>query len=402
MNLFPHLSHLDPLTHVRGERSLPLEPPSCARLSDVLALVEPQLGAALLDVSGRAALDAVASHVPARLSPFWGLEVRLGDPAPRADLLWEVARANGGLPILAGRDPREPAAGIADTLRGRSLFWEALGRFAGEWLDSPDWRGRLGNIWLEVDTASAAPPSGTTLQACLDQPSLFWGSNRQVAGSDRDLLAYLAKLGHRFYGLELDHTRLAAMAETIPGKGKVFQMGVMGARASPAVRLCVKDLDAGAQERWLAAIGWPGDRACLRDTLTRLAPLCGEIALNVDILPDRVGPKLGLELYATERMLSMDTWRPLHEALLAQGLARADKLAALEDFPSYRRFQQYGAWNRTPPLGYPALATNLHHLKLVLVGDAVVEAKAYLSVFRPVIDYSPSRGREGQGEGGWL
>ena len=398
MNLFEHLPDLDPFTHVQRDSSLPPQT-SCALLSEVLALVEPQLGTALLDAAGRAVLHCLADRIPARLSPFWGLEVRLGDPAPRADLLWEVAQGNGGVPTLAGRNSHDPAPDVTRALRERSPFWHELGRFAGEWLDNPDWLRRLGNIWLEVDAASP----DATLDAHLDQPSLFWGWNPSVTGSDRDLLAHLAALGHRFYGLELDQARVDAVVAALPGEGTVFQMGVMGARTVPALRLCVKDLDAGMVQRWLAAIGWPGDRAHLHATVDRLAPLCGELALNVDVLPDRMGPKLGLEIYGTRRMPSLDAWQPLLDELLARGLARADKLAALKDFPSYRRYRQFGVWRRTPPLGYPVLVTNLHHLKLVFVGDAVVEAKAYLSVFRPVVDYSRTRGgHEMDGGGGWL
>ena len=399
MNPFEHLADLDPFTNVRRESALPPQT-RCARLSDVLALVEPRLGAALLDAPGRAALHHVADRISAHLSSFWGLELRLGDPAPRADLLWEVSRGSGGLLTLAGRNPHDSAADVTRALRQRSPFWHELGRFAEEWLDSPDWRRRLGNIWLEVDSATAS--SDATLDAYLDRPSLFWGPNRSVAGSDRELLGHLATLGHRFYGLELDQARIGAIANTIPAQGRVFQMGVMGARAFPAMRLCVKDLDPGTMERWLATIGWPGDRARLRDTLARLKPLCGEIALNVDILPDRVGPKLGLEIYSRRRTLSMDTWQPLHDRLSARGLARADKLAALEDFPSYRRYRQVDAWLRSPPLGCPVLVTSLHHLKLVVVGDAAIEAKAYLGVFRPIIDYSPPQGGGEEDDGGWL
>ena len=212
----------------------------------------------------------------------------------------------------------------------------------------------------------------------------------------------VATLGRRFYGLELDQARIDAVADTIPAQGKVFQMGVMGARASPAMRLCVKGLDPEAMEGWLAAIGWPGDRARVRDTLAQLRPLCSEIALNVDVLPDRVGPKLGIEMYSPLRTLSMDTWQPLHDELIALGLAQVDKLAALEGFPSYRRYRQAYVWVRTPPLGYPLLVTNLHHLKLVVVGGAAIEAKAYLGVFRPMIDYSSIQGGEPEGDDGWL
>ena len=362
-------------------------------------MVEPQLGAALLDGPGLAALRHVAERVPVHLSPFWGLEVRLGDPAARADLLWEVTQASGGIPTLAGRNRHDTAAGVTAALRQRSPFWRNLSRFAEEWIDSRDWLRRLGNIWLEVDSASVS--SDATLDACLDRPNLFWGWNPWVPGSDRDLLAHLATLGRRLFGLDLNQERTDEIANTIPGEGTVFQMGVM-ARANPSIRLCVKGLDTGAMERWLAAIGWPGDLTHLRDTLVRLRARCGDIALDVDILPDRVGPKLGLELYSARRTLSMDTWQPLHDELIALGLARADKVAAIADFPSFRRFPVFGAWRQTPPLGYPVLVTNLHHLKLVVVGDAAIEAKAYLSVYRPVVDCSTTRGGALEGSGGWL
>ena len=368
MNLPPHLV---PLVHVRSERSLPPET-RCASLSDVLALVEPRLGAALLDAPGRAALHHVAARIPAALSPLWGLELRLGDPAPRADFRWEVVRGGDGIPTLAGRNPHDPAPDVTRALRERSPFWQELGRFGGEWLDSPDWCRRLGNLWLEVDAASAAVSSDAALDAGLDRPNLFWGALRREADAARVLPAHLAALGRRFYGLELDQKRVDAVVGALPREGTVFQMGVMGARAVPAVRLCVKDLDAQRRERWLAAIGWPGDRARLRDTLARLEPLCSAVALDVDVLADRVGPKLGIELYGALRMVSLEPWQPVLDGLLAQGLARADKLAALADFPAYRRYRQSFAWLRTPPLGYPVLVTNLHHMKLVFVEDAVI------------------------------
>ncbi len=389
---------LNPFFNVQKDASLPPEP-VCNRLSDVLALVEPRFGAALLDATGREALQFVADRIPALLSPFWGIEVRLGDPAPRADLLWQVRQTGGGIPTLAGRDLQVPGADIADALRERSPFWRELGCFAGEWLDSPEWLGLLDNIWLEADTASA---TGAGLDACLDRPNLFWGPNGRTEGSDRELLGRLESLGERFYGLKPDRSRMAAIVDALPLDAFVFQMGIMGARTMPVVRLCVKNLDTDRQVRWLADIGWPGDRAALRDTLTRLEPVCGEIALDLDILPNRIGERLGLEVYSIERVLSMDTWRPLHDDLLAQGLARADKLAALEDFPWFQRFRHFGPRSRVSTFRFPALVTNLHHLKLVFAVETVLEAKAYLGVFRPAIDYSRTKGGDVEGAGGWM
>lgn len=389
------LSVTAPLSNLQSEGSLPRQP-TCERLSDVLRIVEPRLGAALLDETGRARLRRAADTIPASLTTFWGLEVRLGDPAPRGDLLWEVRPANGGVSALAGRADRGRTAGLASALRERSTFWRELGGFASEWLDGPDWSRRLRNIWLEADTASMAK-----IDVCLDRPNLFWGPNDSVAGADRDMLGRLWTLGRRFYGVELDRARVDAIVGTIPAQALIFQMGVMGARAMPSLRLCLKIPGTRAKVGWLAEIGWPGDLASLGNALDRLADRCGEVALNVDFLADRVNPKLGLEIYSAERTMSMDTWQPLLDELLAQGLARRDKLAALKDFPWWQRYRQFGVWREDPPLGFPVLLTNLHHLKLTFVDSAAAEAKAYLCVYRPRIEYAPPLEGDTDLEGRW-
>lgn len=320
------LSDFDPLSYLRHEGPLPPEP-HCDRLSDVLKLVEGRLDAALLDAAGRSALHRVTHHIPSRLSGFWGLELRLGDPAPRADLLWQIRRKEAGILTLAAPSPEEPATGeIATALRERSLFWQEFGRFAKQWLASADWSQRLSHIWMEVDTASVDGSSVSDLETLLDRPNLFWGPTKSTPGTDRDLLSHLTALGHRFYGLEVDGTRLASIAHALPGKGSIFQMGVMGARATPVARLCVSNLDEEMKVSWLTEIGWPGDRASLRHTFKWLKTLGARIELNVDVLPDGIGPRLGLEIYCLPRTLSMEIWEPLYDRLRAGGLARVSMI----------------------------------------------------------------------------
>jgi len=399
----PLQPHVDPNGSPLAQTAMSAEPP-CTSLSDVLALVEPQIDPVLLDAPGRAALHRAARRIPADLSPGWGLEVRLSDPEPKADMLLRITRRENGFPLLSGRHSGGGMADLADALEARSPFWRELRRFAGEWEDNDDWVQRLDNIWLEADTASAR--SDAALDAALDRPNLFWGPRLSTEGADRDLLAHLAALGNRFYGLGLDQAWVDAAAAAVPAEGLVFQMGVMGARDRPVMRLCTRNMDAEASLSWLARIGWPGDRTLLRRTVARLDPLCHDIALNVDILSDRVGPKLGVELYALSeadrRSLAMEPWRPLFDELLAQGLVRPDKVAALANYPSLRMFRQYRAFRRKPPVGYPALATNLHHLKLVFAGDRAVEVKAYIGVYRPVIDYNRVGKMEIDGGDGWF
>ena len=379
MNPMEHLFDLDPLINVRRESDLPPQT-SCDRLSDVLALVEPRLGAALLDEPGRAALHHIAGRISTHLSPFWGLEVRLGDPAPRADILWEVTQENSGISTLAGRNPHDPAADVTAALRQRSPFWHEIGRFAEEWLDSVDWRRRLLNIWLEVDSSTTS--SDTTLDAYLDRPSLFLGPNhRSVTGPARELAGASGgagppplRAGPGPGADRRDHQYPS------PGRRGCSRWGSWVRGAIPVVRLCVKgpgyrdDCALACRHRLAGRSGAP-----VRHPGPTEAPCAVKSHSTWTSSPIGWARSWGLRCTLPGERCPMNAWQPLHDELSARGLTRADKLAALEDFPSFQRYRQADVWLRsTPPLGYPVLATNLHHLKLVVVGDAAIEAKVYL------------------------
>ncbi len=361
--------------------------PVCANLADVLNLVAPRIGEALLDARGRAALRAAAAPVPVLLAPFWGIEILLGDPAPRADFLFRIDRDDVKL-LASPNGGGDSANERVEALRQRSPFWREFGRFAEEWLENPDWVRLLLNVWFEIDTATS--PDIAPAES-LDRPNLFWGAMGQSTKPGRELLRFLGMLGPRFYGLESAPARVAAVADAIPRGTLIFQMGVMGARSAPTARLCVKNPRTAAYERWLAEIGWPGQMAKLRETFDWLRPLAGEIALNVDILPDGVGDTLGIEIYAPEQTLSVESWRPLCDELLARGLARAEKMAALLDIPWSRRFRQLGVHLLDPPIGFPVVAINLHHLKLIFAAGELTTAKAYVGVYFPSLRHDEMR-----------
>ena len=105
MNPFEHLSELDPFANPQSESALPPQT-SCARLSDVLALVEPRLGAALLDAPGRAALHYVANRISCPSLPLLGARAAAWRPRPaRRFPVGGVAQGNGGIPDAGGPQP---------------------------------------------------------------------------------------------------------------------------------------------------------------------------------------------------------------------------------------------------------------------------------------------------------
>ncbi len=368
--------------------------PPCQSIGAVLRLIAPRIRPELVDATGLARLYHVADQLPAEMAPFWGLELRLGDPAARADILWEVAQGNGSISALAGENGSTPLASILK----RSAFWEDLSEFALDWRGGQHWKPILGNVWLEVDSASA---EGRELENCIDKPCMFWGPYRQSKGTDRALLSALPDLGRRFFQLDIDSDHLATFADALPEGATVFQMGVMGARDVVVTRLCLTDLDCDDAIAWLDKIGWPGDLEAVETVWRTYADPLGKPALNIDLMPDGVGPKLGIELYAKENTFSTQPWDSALSQLQSAGLARPEKINALRDLPFIEHYA-LPTWSPDgPQVIYPALSCNLHHLKLVIVGADVIEAKAYVGVLRPPFNQTPTQGGEAEGGGGW-
>lgn len=348
-------------------------------LADILAHLRDRIDAVLVDESASAGLARVARAVPAALTPFWGLEIRLADRAPQADILWEVRAATRGAALLAGT-----VDGRDDDLAGlcaASPVWQAMRCFARSW--GAEGVGALvRNLWFEADTEAARTTE--ELDAALAKPSLFWGP---VHGADRALIAALPELARDVFGLSVVPGPLAAAAGALPAGAEIFQFGVMGARAGTLTRLCVRGLSEAEVVAWLTAIGWPGDPAA---AIARLAPYLAaahSFAVDVDLLDGQTGPKLGIELYREPGDIDPARWRGLFAALEADGLALAAKSAAILRYPGTERFNQSAVWRRREGWGYPLLSRSIHHLKVVATPTGLAEAKAYLGAYRPAMDY---------------
>lgn len=348
-------------------------------LADLLAHLRGRIDAVLVDAAASASLARIARAVPAALTPFWGLEIRLADPAPQADILWEVRGATRGAALLAGT-----VAGQDDDLAAlcaRSPVWRAMRRFARSW--GGEGVGALvRNLWFEADAAAAG--SDDELDAALAKPSLFWGP---VHGGDRALVAALPELARDVFGLSLAPAPLVAAAGALPAGAEIFQFGVMGARAGTLTRLCVRGIAEADTVAWLTAIAWPGDPSA---AIARLAPYLAaahSFAVDVDLLDGRIGPKLGIELYREPGDIDPARWRGLFSMLEADGLALEAKSAAILRYPGTERFNQSAVWRQRTGWGYPLLSRSIHHLKVVATPEGLVEAKAYLGAYRPALDY---------------
>jgi hypothetical protein len=350
----------------------------------VEAAVTPYVAPDLISLEAMSHIRQIAGRFPGALTDFFGFECPLGTVAPAADFLVCAKSSEGGREILAGE---RPGREIPDAFR-RHPVWRRIRAFANEWHDSgsPLFDG-VHNIWVEFDIKRSPDP--------IPAPSVFLGSNdlRPPASANRDEMpprcewltgAALPLL----MGSAVDpavERQIARCLNLLPPEAFVFQVGVMLARASEIVRLCVRGIRSEQIAPYLESLSWTGSRAALEDLLTQFGPLTGRIDLDLDVA-DRIMPKIGLECYP---QMSRAATAQLLDRLVASGLAVPAKAQGVT---AYRGM----AHERLTPERWPlellalsgifegrlhsAFVRWLHHVKIVLQPDVPLEAKAYLAV----------------------
>jgi hypothetical protein len=348
-----------------------------------LAHCTPSFSDALIGDRSSSALAAACAQLPLDLSTFWGVETPLGDPAPGVDFLVEIKRGSPGHQVLAS------APGpLIEAMRRSSEAWQALLGFARRWADDDDpLHDAVRNIWLEFDLI-AASRSGDPMDA-LDHPCVFWGPEAQAAGTltTGGLLALVARSFTPF-PRRVPHDALEAATRMLPAGARVFQVGAMHARGDVVLRVCVNRIAPADIPPWLGALGWPGDLQALTATLDALGPMTRTLAVDVDFTEAGVGATLGVECYQDWNVLERSQWTRLLDRVADLRLLDPSKREALAAFPARTDFPL----SAQLPLKrhgflYPVLFRNVHHIKLAFRDASVIEAKGYLGVARPGVNF---------------
>lgn len=336
-------------------------------LRDYLEPLRRHLPPALISAEGFAALEPPAELIPARLAhnPF-GFELRLEAGPLGADLLAFADPAGGDLETLKEHP-------IPDELRA-SPAWQALGRLAAAPVV-----GKLENLWLEFDVTGEAPllPSLFFMPVAPLRPGRQ-DHERALAITEEALTVVAAQRPAC-----LDSGRLRRCFEPLPPAASIFQVGVMNARPSRYIRICVALHNLRTALAYLQAVGFPGDLDAVHRRLAWLRRHTGLLRFNLDIAED-VAPKLGIECYQPGPR-SERRWQELLAALCREGACAPEKAAALlayvgesrpEDGDWPASLTQASAW--LGPRVRPVLVRTLHHVKVVLPPGGGLEAKAYL------------------------
>jgi hypothetical protein len=363
--------------------SLPVSPSTIANYID--AAVAPYVSGHLISPEALSNIRRIAALLPGALTDFFGFECQLGVSEPSADFLVCCRASQGGPEVLNGQSPeRHLPAFFAN-----HPVWQRIRAFSTEWSNplSPLF-DRVHNMWIEFDVDSI-PPS-------IPVPSVFIGpENLQPAepSGDSSLMpSHCAWLTDSALPLllssELDpalRSQIARCLNFLPPGARIFQVGLMLARASRMTRLCVRGISRAQIIEYLRALDYDASGEQLHRLLDLLGPWVERIDLDMDVA-DHVLPKIGLECYpaadgsAIHQFMShlvscglsdpakaepLKLWRGIaHERFTPEIWPR--DLLALSGFLGGRLHSLFARW--------------LHHVKIVYQPGFPLQAKAYLAV----------------------
>ena len=303
--------------------------------------------------------------------PF-GFELPLHDRRPEADFGVSLASGNRSGDFFEARAESDRTDETARAVR--RIFAE---------IESPNstLREIVGRkLMLEYDIGSARDRTGSLPGLFLrpNERTLFGGAGLQDdVGTVVDALVSCVgwerstaerRNAERVYLAQPEDTRLDSFG-VFPSRERTLRLAVMGFKARSDIRSYLESLD------------WPGRISAVEDVISRLKERASVVrtGLNLDVRADGLGPTLGLTPIVKQRYTSesrywidgLTDWQPLLGALRLEDRVVEDKIEALGD------------WGSTPTTlfgksGRFVLLRGIHHVKLVLSGDRLRKAKAYV------------------------
>ncbi len=288
-------------------------------------------------------------------------ECRLDAGAAQVDLSQAILGYGGEPDVLMEHIARMSPADVHPT-------WASLRDFCTRWID-PSFllHGNVRTIWLELDAVRETP-----------SPSLFFTLKpegltvSQAYAVAQDALGVL--LAEANLALFQDNVRRCF--DACDGVARIYQVGVMLARQTDALRLCVHPLNADSIAPYLARVGWPGPVDELASLVAWLLGFVDRIdMIDLDV-GSRIYPQVGFECVFEQQPHREPRWAVFLDDLVARGLCAPDKRDAVLAWPGYT--------DPTPgplpqlPEQIEVLKRRVSHVKIVYQPQRPLEAKAYL------------------------
>ena len=172
----------------------------------------------------------------------------------------------------------------------------------------------------------------------------------------------------RTYLAQPGDTRMDSFG-VFPGRTRSIRLAVMGFRAQE--ELC----------SYLEDTGWPGQISAVDSVISRFRARANVVrtGVNIDVHEGGLGPTLGLTLIVKQRYTKdsrywldgLTDWDPFLKALSHEDLVVPEKLKALAGWVSRPTtlFAKSGRF---------VLLRGIHHIKLLIAGNQLRKAKAYV------------------------
>jgi hypothetical protein len=352
-------------------------------LAESVDLVLARLPRGLCPPQTSSRIRAAAANVPATFVARYGFEYRLGDDGSGPDFLFSVDSATGGLEAVAASGEQ-----LAPT-----ATWKPVVRFCRRRSETAAPLAQLtDHVWVEFDTGSGAHAGDTP-------PSVFFGLQPDRApkpAHPHDLTQQLLERGFEvLLGEPLPEataTTVRAVVGHLPSQTRIFQAGAMLARPRRGIRLCIENIGRAETIDLVSALRGDAEAAGVRTVIDELVAPDVSVCPSLDVGPEGVGPRLGLELHnrrdgTVEEIASR--WRSSIARLAAAGLCTPRRRNALLACYGVLSEAEGRHWPRhlaeaSSLLGKDfesILGYHIHHLKLVVEHGVPVETKAYVVVW---------------------
>ena len=205
------------------------------------------------------------------------------------------------------------------------------------------------------------------------------GARGQVHDVGMAVDALVSCVGWERNAAERENVERVYLAQ--PGDTRMDSFGVFPSR-SRAIRLAIMGFKAQQEIcSYLENTGWPGQISAVDSVISRFKERVNIVrtGANIDVRGEGVGPTLGLTLIVKQRYTKdsrywldgLTDWDPFLAALSHEDFVVPEKLAALAGWVSKPTtlFAKSGRY---------VLLRGIHHIKLVISGNRLRKAKAYV------------------------
>ncbi len=336
-------------------------------MAELLTQIRPHISARLIDGQDWESLLERAEESPPTMAAFpFGFELPLQDPSPRADFGVSLVGESRSAAFYQERNrsgEAEPsAAGLAwlldETDREDSFLRSVVGR----------------KMLLEYDI-DPAPDGGR------QDPGVFLYPVEDVIAGDGQRLRELGVVHDALVhasGWSPDAAERRQLEEvyrklkpdtvikavgTFPSRERAIRIAATGFKKAPDV------------VAFLERAGWPGARAVAGATVAAFEERSAfaYMGVHLDVDASGVGPSMGLSLFPhdNEWLKDIRHWAAIIDVVGEQGYALPGKLTELTRWST----GSTTLFGRSGPF---MLVRGIHHVKLVITGDRVEQAKGYV------------------------